>query len=394
MLLHMGSFCGIMGLMTVEGLDFFLGEDSFIMPECSKCGKPMHKTHEKKVGIGSGGICAACKTYFRRNGTYERSRVLLDYSSEVHCLFCKKVMIPDGRKRQEGQVVNGARGYCRTCMDRKRSTGTFAYLNKRRTKECCKHCGVKMYSKGSKGGGGYVEHASDNSCRRCEDRFKRYGTYSVKGTGYISGETECNSCGTEWAENTVTQGQGKLCSPCVGLVRSFLSDKEVEYRDVNCKTCGFGMVKSSVRRNAPVEKHKYGFEDECYDCIAGRIREELGPIKKGRPLIFDEDGQVCNTCDTKREYGKFSPDKRSRSGYSTRCNFCDRLRRHNICGLDENEVGTMHIDHNHECCPGANSCGECFRRFLCMSCNTVLGFFKDDPGLLDNAKDYLAKARD
>lgn len=45
---------------------------------------------------------------------------------------------------------------------------------------------------------------------------------------------------------------------------------------------------------------------------------------------------------------------------------------------------TLNIDHSH-------STGE-FRGVLCRRCNTGLGFFKDDPGLLEGAAAYLRGA--
>lgn len=47
------------------------------------------------------------------------------------------------------------------------------------------------------------------------------------------------------------------------------------------------------------------------------------------------------------------------------------------------------LDHDHECCPGKGSCGECARGFLCHRCNIGLSWFMDDPERLDMAADYL-----
>jgi hypothetical protein len=53
----------------------------------------------------------------------------------------------------------------------------------------------------------------------------------------------------------------------------------------------------------------------------------------------------------------------------------------------------FHVDHDHNCCPGKRSCGNCNRGLLCHACNTALGNLRDDPELLDRAAAYLRNAQ-
>jgi hypothetical protein len=61
----------------------------------------------------------------------------------------------------------------------------------------------------------------------------------------------------------------------------------------------------------------------------------------------------------------------------------------NICGA----ATDLHVDHDHSCCPGKYSCGECVCGFLCNSCNNGLGRFKDDPDRLRAAAQYVERTR-
>lgn len=47
------------------------------------------------------------------------------------------------------------------------------------------------------------------------------------------------------------------------------------------------------------------------------------------------------------------------------------------------------IDHDHKCCPGHKSCGNCVRGLLCDTCNKKLSWFNDDPDVLAQASVYL-----
>lgn len=58
------------------------------------------------------------------------------------------------------------------------------------------------------------------------------------------------------------------------------------------------------------------------------------------------------------------------------------------CGGD-NLGKRLPIDHDHSCCPGAYSCGNCIRGLLCHGCNSALGHVNDSVTKLDQLKIYL-----
>jgi hypothetical protein len=59
------------------------------------------------------------------------------------------------------------------------------------------------------------------------------------------------------------------------------------------------------------------------------------------------------------------------------------------CAICPSYLTVPHIDHDHSCCPGPKSCGECVRGLLCASCNHMLGKARDKPEVLEAAARYL-----
>lgn len=62
-----------------------------------------------------------------------------------------------------------------------------------------------------------------------------------------------------------------------------------------------------------------------------------------------------------------------------------------ICGRVRTEDKGLVVDHDHTCCPGNKSCGECVRGFICQGCNQVLGKL-DIPGVWERFVDYLGRS--
>jgi len=65
-----------------------------------------------------------------------------------------------------------------------------------------------------------------------------------------------------------------------------------------------------------------------------------------------------------------------------------------ICGTNQSELTKrMSVDHDHNCCPGLFTCGQCLRGLLCSNCNLALGGFKDKESILKSALIYLSNYR-
>ena len=61
-----------------------------------------------------------------------------------------------------------------------------------------------------------------------------------------------------------------------------------------------------------------------------------------------------------------------------------------VCGVKDLPRDKWHLDHDHTCCSGQKTCGDCIRGVLCNKCNIGLGYFGDSPLLLEQAARYLA----
>lgn len=64
-----------------------------------------------------------------------------------------------------------------------------------------------------------------------------------------------------------------------------------------------------------------------------------------------------------------------------------------ICGTVLDRGIDTQLDHNHACCPGRASCGQCVRGILCRACNRALGMFGDDPLRLERAAEYVREGQ-
>lgn len=134
---------------------------------------------------------------------------------------------------------------------------------------------------------------------------------------------------------------------------------------------------------------------------AGRELRDLRP-KSLNPSDRDALGRKqCAGCRNWNPVQDFIRSSASSDGLSGRCKPCRRAgemaSKYNlsaaeyealtaiqgglcaICRRDPGEVGTLHVDHDHGCCPTpAKSCGNCVRGLLCRDCNTSIGMIKGD----------------
>lgn len=62
------------------------------------------------------------------------------------------------------------------------------------------------------------------------------------------------------------------------------------------------------------------------------------------------------------------------------------------CAMCGEEHDLLCVDHDHTCCPGPKSCGECVRGLVCVNCNRSLGVI-ENAEIMAAADTYLARYR-
>ena len=139
-------------------------------------------------------------------------------------------------------------------------------------------------------------------------------------------------------------------------------------------------------------------------CVKCGIEKDVSLFSKGRQYKDGVRG-TCKRCHTDyvMEYYKKNPDKKAEK---VRMNtyYKPNWKRHNLTEEAYKELvakyeGTCHscrdrkashIDHDHECCDKAFSCGNCVRGVLCSQCNTALGLLAEDPEKVQRLLDYVS----
>lgn len=132
------------------------------------------------------------------------------------------------------------------------------------------------------------------------------------------------------------------------------------------------------------------------------------------PAARDQRGRKqCSKCTEWKSIDQYSVQIDKSDGLRPSCTTCERERKllarygitleeykailakqNGVCAIClEPSDKSLHVDHDHNCCPGRNSCGKCVRSFLCSNCNTAIGLMEDNPDRLIDAAMYLMSYR-
>ena len=177
---------------------------------------------------------------------------------------------------------------------------------------------------------------------------------------------------------------------CSRLTRTFSDDLcEGHHRRLHARGDVQADKPFNYRTDPPSDGHKW-----CAQC-----QREL-PVQEFGPKSNQADGRNrwCYLCVWRRNIRKtynITPEQyelmlQAQHGL---CRICGRPE---VMTDSRGNVRRLCVDHDHSCCQGERSCGQCVRGLLCNICNRVLGMMADDPkrllamvGYLDNHQHLL-----
>ncbi len=170
------------------------------------------------------------------------------------------------------------------------------------------------------------------------------------------------------------------------------------------KKCNRCKIEKQIESFAKNSRNKDGKQNTCKACHSELYIERSSRYEKNFSV---PDFKKCNDCNLILPSNDFYQSSKRSDGLYSYCKDCSNLRTKastfgltieslkqklseqpicEVCGSSQKLV----IDHDHSCCPGKGSCGECIRGILCTSCNLAEGHIKNS----QNAKrlfEYLLR---
>jgi hypothetical protein len=136
------------------------------------------------------------------------------------------------------------------------------------------------------------------------------------------------------------------------------------------------------------KQQRSGLTPACKQCINNSLPKVESPSVESK---------LCPDCQIEKPRSEFRRYTRARSGLQTYCKICENERKNaskyslqidqyrnmiakgcEACG----SFDSLCVDHDHSCCPGQGSCGQCIRGVLCRMCNIAEGAITSEHQLL------------
>jgi hypothetical protein len=154
-----------------------------------------------------------------------------------------------------------------------------------------------------------------------------------------------------------------------------------------CSKCGEVKSLSAFGRD---KSKKDGLNSWCKECCNVRNRAwnkaNPGALASAQKRYYEKNGRPKAT--TEQNFWK-----RVKAHGLTRERYEEMiLNQNDTCPICNKQLGqSPSIDHDHSCCPGKFSCGNCVRGLLHRGCNAMLGIVEEDVHTLERAIRYLRR---
>lgn len=215
-------------------------------------------------------------------------------------------------------------------------------------------------------------------------------------------QAECEARGASWKCDRIQYGRGPYCHPHLRQMQKRAASDLKPLRKPapdRCTAKGIGWSCGS----------KPWSSGYCATHYAQYRR--TGSVERIWASRVVGDAKRCSACRIVKNVSEYTVNRGGFDGLSSTCRNCSRLANlSNRYGISKERVmslfgdgqgqcevcgsvSDLNIDHDHGCCPGERSCGECVRGLLCGRCNRAIGLLRDDPERLESAASYLRKPR-
>lgn len=244
-------------------------------------------------------------------------------------------------------------------------------------------------------------------------------------------EKQCSKCRevkpkSEFGAHAASRdGLYPQCGLCKNTVQAVQAKARAEEREgvplpdeKRCTGCGVVKPLDDFHRHPTSIT---GRQSKCKVCkrpIATAVaKANTDRYNAGETLI--PEFKTCTLCRETKPSSEFTTRKASKDGLSFRCIECanktmrdQRIQRsYGIsvaerdamlalqggccanCGSSEHRGKNWVVDHDHGCCPGDRTCGNCIAGILCAPCNFAIGLLNDDINLMAKTIEYVKRTR-
>lgn len=155
-----------------------------------------------------------------------------------------------------------------------------------------------------------------------------------------------------------------------------------------CRTCRANDRVNNPEKYQIIDRKRYHDNPEKEKARAKRVRLTFSEARAASTALWWEDNP-----DRIRKYGlkknNITPEQYDALllAQGGKCA---------VCESPEYRKGTTHrfaVDHDHDCCPGEVTCGDCIRGLLCSACNTAAGLLKENSNIAWRLSRYIEDAK-